>query len=298
MADQKAVFINATDCEKTEQLNDMLKGLLNSSDNLVPHFKNEDIESHLWNAETKYYNADIHLTILKKKSIMNEKFSHETEAVVLYFDSGKNKNGLDRLDTWMSFLNMWEPAIKLAVCENCDRDGINTISRVTIQEWCLDHEFELVELNPDMEDYDEYEDVGIKRIRSALLAHIWPNMDMKNPNNAVKKVESSTCAAEIARAASGVSEDAQTKIDELLGKQGEFDDILGGENEEDDFEKLFCRLKVMKDQASSLPEEERKNYAENMVKAFWNALGGDDDEFDGLSSGDEASASAEKGDGT
>ena len=37
-------------------------------------------------------------------------------------------------------------------------------------------------------------------------------------------------------------------------------------------------LITLSDHAESLPHEERKQYAEKVVMAFWNAIGGDEDE--------------------
>lgn len=40
------------------------------------------------------------------------------------------------------------------------------------------------------------------------------------------------------------------------------------------------------EKANSLPPEERKKYAEKVVVSFWKAIGGDEDEIDGLSDDD------------
>jgi hypothetical protein len=57
-----------------------------------------------------------------------------------------------------------------------------------VVKWCLDNEFELVELEPlDLDETgggDEYEDdirdvYGVERIAQALHAHVWPNLVRK-----------------------------------------------------------------------------------------------------------------------
>lgn len=40
------------------------------------------------------------------------------------------------------------------------------------------------------------------------------------------------------------------------------------------------------EKAASLPLEERKKYAEKVVVSFWKAIGGDEDEIEGLSDDD------------
>ncbi len=51
-------------------------------------------------------------------------------------------------------------------------------------------------------------------------------------------------------------------------------------NENGDFEKLFAQFANFRDSARNLPESERKKHAENVVRQFWDAIGGDDAEFD------------------
>lgn len=41
----------------------------------------------------------------------------------------------------------------------------------------------------------------------------------------------------------------------------------------DNFERLFSKLKEMKDKAATLPHEQRKLHAEKVAKAFWMAIG-------------------------
>jgi hypothetical protein len=55
---------------------------------------------------------------------------------------------------------------------------------VSVQEWCVEHGFELVELNPELdpeweEEQDFIETTGIKRVVQAMHAHLWPNLRMK-----------------------------------------------------------------------------------------------------------------------
>ncbi|KAL8616662.1 hypothetical protein ACOMHN_031644 [Nucella lapillus] len=58
---------------------------------------------------------------------------------------------------------------------------------------------------------------------------------------------------------------------------------LGTEDTTDDtFEELFSKLQIMKEKASTLPTEDRKSYAEQIAVTFWRAIGGDEDEIEGL----------------
>ena len=43
--------------------------------------------------------------------------------------------------------------------------------------------------------------------------------------------------------------------------------------------RIFLNFVPLSEHAQSLPHEERKEYAEKVVMAFWNAIGGDEDEI-------------------
>ncbi|KAK0133993.1 Alpha- and gamma-adaptin-binding protein p34 [Merluccius polli] len=68
----------------------------------------------------------------------------------------------------------------------------------------------------------------------------------------------------------------------------ELANLTAGDADVENFERLFTKLKEMKDKASSLPHEQRKVHAEKVAKAFWMAIGGEEDEVDDLSSGEES----------
>lgn len=58
-------------------------------------------------------------------------------------------------------------------------------------------------------------------------------------------------------------------------------DCLG---EDGDFENLFTSFEHLKRTAANLPPNQRRDYAEKVAVAFWRAMGGDEDEVDGLDS--------------
>lgn len=55
-------------------------------------------------------------------------------------------------------------------------------------------------------------------------------------------------------------------------------------DDDDSFEQLFEQLRIMKEAAGGLSAEDRKKYAEQVTMQFWQAIGGNADEFEGLSS--------------
>jgi len=61
-----------------------------------------------------------------------------------------------------------------------------------------------------------------------------------------------------------------------------FNALAADGDDTEDFEKLFDRMREMKEKAESLPEDQRKAYAEQVALAFWSAIGGDPEETEGL----------------
>lgn len=54
--------------------------------------------------------------------------------------------------------------------------------------------------------------------------------------------------------------------------------------EDGSFENLFSSFEHLKKTAASLPPTQRRDYAEKVAVAFWRAMGGDEEEVDGLDS--------------
>ncbi|XP_013920313.1 PREDICTED: alpha- and gamma-adaptin-binding protein p34-like [Thamnophis sirtalis] len=197
----------------------------------------------------------------------------------------------------------------------CDRVSENGISRQKAQEWCIKHSFELVELSPEElpdEDDDFPESTGVKRIVQALNANVWSNVVMKNeashsfglfPAFAGADLRIGSDENEAPEANSLPAERAQSVLDSEAtlapaeGTQGdpvadpaldtdiqELASLTTGEGDIENFERLFSKLKEMKEKAATLPHEQRKLHAEKVAKAFWMAIRGDQDEIEGLSS--------------
>lgn len=51
-------------------------------------------------------------------------------------------------------------------------------------------------------------------------------------------------------------------------------------SESADFGELFSNLRTMKEHADSMPSSQRKIAAEQLVTAFWKAIGGDPSEIE------------------
>ncbi|XP_058429289.1 alpha- and gamma-adaptin-binding protein p34 isoform X5 [Marmota monax] len=204
----------------------------------------------------------------------------------------------------------------ILVCDRVSEDGVN---RQKAQEWCIKHGFELVELSPEElpeEDDDFPESTGVKRIVQALNANVWSNVVMKNDRNQGFSLLNSlaatnhsigsaeTCHSEQSHLPAadrtesfpghrdGASNTADSRLDSSVDPMLDLDiqelaSLTTGGGDLENFERLFSKLKEMKDKAATLPHEQRKLHAEKVAKAFWMAIGGDRDEIEGLSSDEE-----------
>ncbi|KAM3828197.1 alpha- and gamma-adaptin-binding protein p34 [Vipera latastei] len=263
-----------------------------------------------WTIDNKYYSAAIHLCVVANVFQVSAEIAESIQAFLVYFDS-TTVSGLDATSQWLPLIEDWLPEVMILVC---DRVSENGVTRQKAQEWCIQHSFELVELSPEElpdEEDDFPESTGVKRIIQALHANVWSNVVMKNEashsfglfpalagadrrigSEENKAPEANYLPAERARAV--VDSEALAPVD---GAQGdpiadpvldtdiqELASLTAGEGDVENFERLFSKLKEMKEKAATLPREQRKLHAEKVTKAFWMAIGGDQDEIEGSSS--------------
>lgn len=243
----------------------------------VPDEAGSGLMMYTWNITNKYYSASINLCSMSNETTaFDEDFIQRADASIIYFDSNDEKNGLDEVEKLLPIVESFEPETKILVADQCAIDeGSKQVTFVKAQQWCIKHGFELVELNSlgksDPED-DFPETLGIDRVIEALHAHPWSNLQLN------------TCSEK-----SGVEGALVDEADEILDNcplDGDTSQQMG-EPEADTFEELFQHMCSMKNQAGTLDGAQRKAYAEKMTMAFWQAIGGDDGEIEGLASADE-----------
>ncbi|XP_067874271.1 alpha- and gamma-adaptin-binding protein p34 isoform X1 [Heterodontus francisci] len=264
-----------------------------------------EVRSYPWTIDNKYYTATVQLCVVPSKFILTKEIADSVEAFLIYFDSSI-KSGLDEVSTWLPLTQEWTPEVLILVC---DRVSDNGVSRQTAQQWCIKYGFELVELNPEElpdEEDDFPESTGVTRIIQALNANVWSNVEMKTDRPQDIGILSSltgvleNCGTEgetqveyhslTEPNAESLAEDSdrvtavQTDsviVDPMLHLDiQELATLTTGEVDCENFERLFEKLKEMKDKAATLPHEQRKLHAEKVAKAFWMAIGGDREEIE------------------
>lgn len=304
-----------TSCDGEFKEEELIKQILSTKTLPEPTKREETVVWYPWTINNKYYTADVSLCVVSSTFHMSSEIAQSMQAFIAYFDS-KAKDGLQKLQPWIPVVEDLAPEVLILVC---DRVCENGVTRHEAQQWCLAHAFELVELNPQElpdEDDDFPESTGVKRIVQALNANVWSSVEMKDGHNQGFGLMSSLVASrhnnprtcqdppssslpvegtinneEPNHTESTTNTDTQEEavVDAMTDLDiQELANLTTGDVDVDNFERLFTKLKEMKDKASSLPHEQRKVHAEKVAKAFWMAIGGDEDEIDGLSSGEES----------
>ncbi|XP_044255824.1 alpha- and gamma-adaptin-binding protein p34-like [Tribolium madens] len=208
--------------------------------------------THTWTIDTKYYSAEVDVIGITEQYERSQTFNDNVEALVIHIDTNK-ESGLKDLDTWTSLQEECDPEIKLLIANYCTSETKTTKAAAT--EWCLKHGFELIELYPGSQICDQdiiEEKIGVERVIEALQTHTWTNLNMKNQENDVNKKNDSVVEL----------------CEEFLTSEAV-----------DDFSDLFAQLNMMKESLQSLPMNQRKQCAEQVVTAFWRAIGGDEEEI-------------------
>uniref|UniRef100_A0A3P8Z9N7 Alpha and gamma adaptin binding protein n=1 Tax=Esox lucius TaxID=8010 RepID=A0A3P8Z9N7_ESOLU len=297
-----------TSCDVSFKEQDIIKQILGDTSLPEPSKQDDSVVWYPWTINNKYYTADVSLCAVPSTYQMTSEIAQSMQAFIAFFDSTV-KDGLERLSPWISVVEDLAPEVLILVCDRVCESGV---SRHDAHQWCLAHAFELVELTPEDlpdEDDDFPESTGLKRIVQALNANVWSSMEMKDEHSGGFGLMSSLVASRHnnPRPSRGTPSEVRQcwvrfrcafcvfvssifcVVDPMLDLDiQELANLTAGDADVENFERLFTKLKEMKDKASWLPHEQRKAHAEKVAKAFWTAIGGEQDEIEGLSSGEES----------
>ena len=229
-----------------------------------------NLEYYLWKIQNKYYSTHVLVCITENPS--PDIVVDGIEALILHHDPQAD-NAEQNLKQWSSLIaSLAEADVLLFSCD-CITDAL---IRDKVIQWCLQKKFELIELNRsdvDISEADsEHNKHGVERVVEALHAHMWSTMTLK---------EKPSSAEEQSSEVKGVEEQFENiklaqNSTERLPMENMLDGIMGEENA--DFGEFFSQLMAMKEYAASLPTNQRRIAAEQVVTAFWKAMGGDSSE--------------------
>jgi len=240
----------------------------NDAKSLIKQILDEDnqemmsTESEIyWNISNKYYKTDVLFHIYDENFVKDLKGT--IEGVILLLDSTKISLEEEKLKAYLKEIEEWSPEIKLLICKKCSDLGegdTQFVARETILKWCLKNQFELIEMLPESEELNT-SDFGVKRIITALHSHTWPNLKMNK-----------TVSSKMIQAQSGLKPNSSSSE----SKQSEaIDEAIGVDSFDEKFKSLIDKINSF-----SSYTEDRIQFAENATKAFWEIIGGDEDEFD------------------
>ncbi|RLU15065.1 hypothetical protein DMN91_012952 [Ooceraea biroi] len=232
------------------------------------------VVDYLWDIDNKYYTSQVLIRTVDL-CVPNNLPVEGVNALIVYhdLDTPDDPESVDReLKHLASILPALTTAEILLFC--CGAISDEYLVREKLVNWCLCNKFELVELQQtgDSESDTEGNKYGIERIVEALHAHIWPNIVLKDKPG----TEETSKLDEIEEQFENIRLTRDPA--ERLQMQHMLDGIMGDENA--DFGELFGQLMAMKEHAASLPTNARRRVAEQVVTAFWKAIGGDHLEID------------------
>ncbi|KAH8867952.1 Alpha- and gamma-adaptin-binding p34 isoform 2 [Schistosoma japonicum] len=236
--------------------------------------------------DCKYYSADIVVRSLNKSSALNNSTELlNAQGIIIYFSGDKVSSWNDAAKL-MSVAVSHDISIRLLVCHTAnpsalfqsEPDPFSVMARVI-----LDHAFELVEISPTEDTIVEGEEFGTARIMSVLEAHIWPNMKPKDLGQnklthlKLDGIKTSDDKHHLYKPSS-----LSNKINKINLNDNEHSDL--SEHDEDEFEDLLKHLPIMRKEIASLNPTDRYNMAEKITCKIWRAIGGSEEEIDGLHS--------------
>merc|ERR1719427_727644 len=157
------------------------------------------------------------------------------------------KDNLEDIELLTKKINCWSPSVKLMVCESLnDDDNSKFLHRQPVIKLCLKQEFELIEMKPEFEEFEE-DNYGVCRIKNALEAHTWPQMILKTSN---------------------------------FGKNSSIDSVnKDWEADLDSFDDLMSKMYLFKEQLHLKSREEKLRFAEDAVTSICEKLLDEEDEL-------------------
>jgi len=256
-------------CSLGRASEDLLTGITNchlkdlvSSSRVYEYFTEYD-----WTIDNKYYSAELTLLLVKdpKPPPNIKEVIGEFEAVVILFELC-DEISFARAKDWVRMLGVEDIEIKVLFSKgSIEAKDIET-AKEHVDSWCVQNTFEFVD-SVQNDDGEFSEKIGFDRVKEILDTHLWPNMNRK-PKEFLKGSDKSQEEAKNL----ATSNDIET--DEAI--------LNGDEAQLESFEELFGKMHEMKLHAQSLPDDQRKEYAEKVTLAFWKAMGFDEDEITGL----------------
>jgi len=230
---------------------------------------------------TKYYSAEVEFWVHLHDNIseigagVEADVGETTDALLMLFTPQKSASWA-RVCEWSGFVEKYQPSTLLCVaCHEVEVD------RSEYVEWCIDRQVEFVSLAETRPpDADEREKYGEERVLEALQNNMWQNMQRKTgstPTTEYTLEENPNTAPNLT---------AEPQITNQFHEEPEFKnnylplnffESFTAPDGDFDFEQVVHTIKSLKEQASHLPDEERRALAASVALSFAKLLGEDDE---------------------
>ncbi|KAF8566512.1 hypothetical protein P879_06577 [Paragonimus westermani] len=243
----------------------------------------------------KYYSADIIV-----REITPDAQLCSAEAVLICFDGGKACSWESALH-YMNLATRLNLPLRLLVCSKLYPDALPADACGDLRVFhrlALEHEFELIELEPDDDTIEEGEEFGVSRLKSALEAHMWSNMKLHSDTNNVPVNRISNLSAHSNNSVLAHKESSRTLVNEsqdppLVVATDLISDNKGGdkssessftEDEDGDgdgmesFDRLFKKLMDTRERLPKLDPQQRRILAEKVILQLCRSVDNDTDE--------------------
>ena len=204
------------------------------------------LRGHGAKIQNKYYNASLYFIDLNHNIPLDSIPQDYFHGTIVYFDNN-DKDSYDFARSYVVESNIFleDSSVKLLVCDTARESdceyfssgfpipililflSVAVIPRLEIQKLCIDNGFELVELNPEIEEEDEEdleddfkETLSFPRIYQALEANVWPHLQFVADCSKGKHNDGSSKAGKN-------SELNEQKVDEFEKLLYQFQDFKG-----------------------------------------------------------------------
>jgi len=252
----------------------------------------ENVNSYEIKIRTKYYDSDLSLEIFPLNEL-DTKIDDKTivenlEGVFLLVSQSSDHELIQSSKSCKNFFKSKENYLNILITNNYS----DTMSQEKVNNFLNQCETFVeikLELNQDHlsskeesdSDNDESDFTSLDELINLIFVNNWSVRTLKSEkvsnkikeSEALNKEENKNDAKEEI-----IPSTDKTKIDEKSDRNPD-DDEDDGEDDEFSFENLIMNLNDMRSKASSLSFEERKKYAETVVKNFWQSMGGDENEI-------------------
>ena len=247
----------------------------------------DDLEGpgpHALRLDTKYYTVDVAATVhtLPDESSTGDGNTPGVcpEAVVAVFDPTKD-GSFAKITKWGQARDpSWSPEIRLLVCRYPTKDALDaeaSSSADKADDWAVENGYEAVAVIASGGAADETLELhgdaqGMRRVRAALEAHMWPGLTMKRGDG------SSTSASFL----------SESKKEEAGGTTEEEDETPGGPD--DDFERMLGEMTRVRAMGANASDSERRAMAADAAMMMMSRFGifesdDDSDEDEGATAG-------------